>query len=121
MIPLPVVCPLPNHFRGYDEAVRRANVPSRPASVSPSRPSSAPPDPSESEKSARRKSFDARTAARYTNDRGRSDVGPSHHPGTPINTEDSELPQNEAKVGEGRSGDVSDLIFVVHGIGQGVS
>jgi hypothetical protein len=85
--------------------------------VSPSRPSSAPPSSSDLEKEIRRKSLDAKTAAKVSNERGRRGID---NASPQVDNEDNNPPFNEAKVGEGRSEDVSDLIFVVHGIGQGV-
>lgn len=109
-------------YRGYDEAVRRANVPSRPVSASPSRASSVPAGSSESEQRTRRKSLDAKTAAKFSQERGRR-VTQGVTLGDTISQDQFEetRPSDNAKVGEGPSEDVSDLIFVVHGIGQGVS
>ncbi|KIM30120.1 hypothetical protein M408DRAFT_328513 [Serendipita vermifera MAFF 305830] len=115
-------------YRGYDEAVRRANVPSRPASASPSRASSLPPNSSETDKRIRRKSLDARTASRFSHERGRKSTqgvnlgvpGANQEPNESENLNENH-PYEDAKVGEGPSEDVSDLIFVVHGIGQGLS
>ncbi|CCA71004.1 related to phosphatidic acid-preferring phospholipase A1 [Serendipita indica DSM 11827] len=98
-------------YRGYDEAVRRANVPSRPASVSPSRSSTTQLDTSAADRVSRRKSMDVKAASSEA--RGRKSLDQRNsRTGTPL---------PDAKVGEGWSEDVTDLILVVHGIGQGLS
>jgi hypothetical protein len=64
--------------------------------------------------------LDAKTAAKITNERGRHGINPGENSDPRVDSEDTKPHVDEAKVGEGRSEDVSDLIFVVHGIGQGV-
>lgn len=97
-------------FRGYDEAIKRSSAPSRATSVSPSRPASAPPD---AEQLSRRKSMDPKIVKKVTE---RISIEKEFY------TEESHIPASgDAKVGEGSSQEVTDLILVVHGIGQGVS
>ncbi|KAG8812689.1 hypothetical protein FRC19_002992 [Serendipita sp. 401] len=103
-------------YRGYDEAVLRANVPSRPSSVSPPRTSNDILESSD-EKRSRRKSMDVRNTSRARDVRGRKSTDYSREDTDGIGFADI----YDAKVGEGSSQDVTDLILVVHGIGQGLS
>ncbi|KAG8813486.1 hypothetical protein FRC17_001553 [Serendipita sp. 399] len=103
----------PVAYRGYDEAVLRANVPSRPSSVSPTRA----PGNALDDKRSRRKSMDARSVAKAEDKRGRRSTD---QPRETLNDIDTTAGY-DSKVGEGNSQDVTDLILVVHGIGQGLS
>jgi hypothetical protein len=66
--------------------------------------------------------LDAKTSAKATTERGRRSIklDDDNHANPQGDNEDNEPSFNEVKLGAGRSEDVSDLIFVVHGIGQGV-
>ncbi|PVF99520.1 hypothetical protein CPB86DRAFT_825001 [Serendipita vermifera] len=116
-------------YRGYDEATRRTAPLSRPVSVSPSRPLSAHSELSPKEKAERRKSLDAKTVNTIATERGRrSTEFPVTDQGDGTNAEEQNgrakqeaFSAPDAKVGEGSSHDVTDLILVVHGIGQGLS
>ncbi|KAG8808008.1 hypothetical protein FRC17_004176 [Serendipita sp. 399] len=106
----------PVAYRGYDEAVLRANVPSRPSSVSPTRTSGNASDILD-DKRSRRKSMDVRNTAKAEDKRGRRSTD---QPRETLNDIDTTAGY-DSKVGEGNSQDVTDLILVVHGIGQGLS
>jgi hypothetical protein len=115
-------------LRGYDEALRRTAPPSRPVSVSPSRPGSAQSDFAVKDKFSRRKSLEAKIGETIATERGRRSTEfpvTDHGDGSKAEqrttrAQDEDIPTPDAKVGEGSSHDVTDLILVVHGIGQGV-
>jgi hypothetical protein len=98
-------------YRGYDEAVQRSSAPSRPTSTSPPRPATAVSGSSAEDRLSRRKSMDAKLAQKVAERTLQESQSSSTEPNTTA---------ADAKVGEGRSQDVTDLILVVHGIGQGV-
>jgi hypothetical protein len=98
-------------YRGYDEAVRRSSAPSRPTSISPPRPATAVSGSSPSDRPSRRKSMDAKLAQKVAERTSQENQSSNAEP---------DITAEDAKVGEGRSQDVTDLILVVHGIGQGV-
>lgn len=101
-------------YRGYDEAIRRASAPSRPVSTSPTRPSSVPPEFGEIPSG--RKSSDSNPAGRHGHTMSlEKNAGKN----ASLNANTGKL-ATESKVGEGGPQEVTDLILVVHGIGQGV-
>jgi hypothetical protein len=118
----------PMVLRGYDEALRRTAPPSRPVSVSPSRPGSAQSDFAIKDKISRRKSLEAKIGETIATEPGRrstdfpvTDQGDgSKAEERNIQAQDESISPPDAKVGEGSSHNVTDLILVVHGIGQGV-
>ncbi|CAG8648568.1 5246_t:CDS:2, partial [Acaulospora colombiana] len=104
--------------RGYDEALRRTAPPSRPVSISPSRPASAHSELSPKEKTERRKSWDAKTVNTIATERGRrsTDFPAPDQDGTKAEDQNSRAKEEafsppDAKVGEGSSHDVTDLIL----------